>query len=172
METTDMLKLSRQRFSARKFTPEPVADTDLQYILECARLAPSAVNRQPWHFIVASSDDAKAKLCQCYDREWFKTAPLYIICMKAVGECWTRGYDNKPHADIDVAIAAEHICLAATARGLGSCWVCNYDTEAMRRAFPREGCEAVAIIPIGHVAGDCPRPEKKRKPKADIVETV
>lgn len=150
----NMLALSQERFSARKFTSEAVSQEDVDYMMECVRLAPSAVNRQPWHWLIVRSDEAKEKLQECYDREWFKTAPMYIVGMKNVNENWVRRYDEKPHGDIDVAIAAEHLCLAATERGLGTCWVCNYDTDKMQQFFPREGFEAVVIIPLGHIAED------------------
>lgn len=113
-DKNNMLALSLERFSARKFTPEAVSQEDLDYIMECVRLAPSAVNRQPWRWLIVHSEEAKKKLQDCYDREWFKTAPIYIIGMKNVNENWVRRYDEKPHGDIDVAIAAEHLCLAAT----------------------------------------------------------
>ena len=116
-DKNNMLALSQERFSARKFTPEAVSQEDLDYIMECVRLAPSAVNRQPWRWLIVRSEEAKKKLQDCYDREWFKTAPIYIIGMKNVNENWMRRYDEKPHGDIDVAIAAEHLCLAATDKG-------------------------------------------------------
>ena len=168
----NMLALSQERFSARKFTSEAVSQEDVDYIMECVRLAPSAVNRQPWHWLIVRSDEAKEKLQKCYDREWFKTAPMYIVGMKNVNENWVRRYDEKPHGDIDVAIAAEHLCLAATEIGLGTCWVCNYDTDKMKHLFPREGFEAVVIIPLGHIAEDCPHAEKKRKEMNEIVEEI
>lgn len=168
----NMLALSQERFSARKFTSEAVSLEDVDYIMECVRLAPLAVNRQPWHWLIVRSDEAKEKLQECYDREWFKTAPMYIVGMKNVNENWVRRYDEKPHGDIDVAIAAEHLCLAATERSLGTCWVCNYDTDKMQQFFPREGFEAVVIIPLGHIAEDCPHAEKKRKEMNEIVEEI
>lgn len=168
----NMLALSQERFSARKFTSEAVSLEDVDYIMECVRLAPSAVNRQPWHWLIVRSDEAKEKLQECYDREWFKTAPMYIVGMKNVNENWVRRYDEKPHGDIDVAIAAEHLCLAATERGLGTCWVCNSDTDKMQQFFPHEGFEAVVIIPLGHIAEDCPHAEKKRKEMNEIVEEI
>lgn len=140
----NILELSQTRFSARKYTDEPVSDDDLAYILECARLAPSAVNRQPWKFVVVRSKEAKEQLWQAYDRDWFRTAPLYIVCMKNNSECWTRRYDDKQHGDIDV----------------------------MSRLFPSADFEAVAIIPVGHIADDCPHTEKKRKDIAEIVEEI
>lgn len=168
----DMLSLSQERFSARKFTSEAVSQEDLNYIMQCVQLAPSAVNRQPWLWLIVRSAEAKEKLQECYNREWFKTAPMYIVGMKNVNENWVRRYDGKSHGDIDVAIAAEHLCLAATERGLGTCWVCNYDTDKMQQFFPREGYEAVVIIPIGHIAEDCPHAEKKRKDMSEIVEEI
>lgn len=168
----NMLELSRERFSARRYKADPVNGADLDYIMECVRLAPSACNRQPWKFLLVTSAEAKMKLCQCYDRDWFRTAPMYIVGMKSQDEGWVRKDDDKPHADIDVAIATEHLCLAAAERGYGTCWVCNYDTEKMKVLFPVAGFEAVVIVPIGRPADDCPRPEKVRKPMDDIVARV
>lgn len=51
-DKNNMLALSQERFSARKFTPEAVSQEDLDYIMECVRLAPSAVNRQPWRWLI------------------------------------------------------------------------------------------------------------------------
>ena len=168
----NMLELSRQRFSARKFTDQKVSPSDLDYLLECARLAPSAVNRQPWRFVVVESEEAKARLRQVYNGEWFATAPLYIVCYAHTGRCWTRAADQKAHGDIDVAIAAEHICLAATERGLGSCWVCNYDPDLMRSLFPLPDHEAVVILPVGHIAPDCPQKAKDRLPLAELTDRL
>lgn len=168
----DILTLSRERFSARKFTSEAVSQEDLEYIMECVRLAPSACNKQPWHWLVVKSDEAKLQLQEAYDRPWFKTAPLYIVGMKNVEENWVRKYDEKAHGDIDVAIATEHLCLAATERGLGTCWVCAFDPAIVRQHFHREGYEPVVIVPVGHIAEDCPRGEKKRKAMEEIVEEV
>jgi nitroreductase len=84
-----------------------------------------------------------------------------------------RKVDQKPHGDIDVSISVEHICMAATERGLGTCWVCNYKPEPLAELFPQpEEFEAVAIIPLGHIAEDCPFAEKKRKDLDEIVERV
>lgn len=168
----DIKELISERFSARKFTSEAVSQEDLEYIMECVRLAPSAVNKQPWLWLIVCSDEAKMKLQEAYDRPWFKTAPMYIVGMRNVEENWVRKYDEKPHGDIDVAIATEHLCLAATERGLGTCWVCAFDPAIVRHHFYREGFEPVVIVPLGHIAEDCPRNEKKRKALAEIIEEV
>lgn len=84
----NMLALSQERFSARKFTSEAVSQEDLDYIMECVRMAPSAVNKQPWKWLIVRSDEAKQKLQECYDREWFRSAPMYIVGMRNVEENW------------------------------------------------------------------------------------
>lgn len=168
-----LLELSAERFSARRYTSELVSEEDLNYVLECVRLAPSAVNKQPWKFVVVESEEAKTKLRKCYERKWFSYAPLYIMALKNNNEDWVRPTDEKHHGDVDVSIAVEHLCLAATERGLGTCWVCNYDTNLMAELFPQtDGWEVVAIVPIGHIAEDCPRNPKDRKSMDEIVERI
>ena len=168
----NILELSKKRFSVRKYSDTPVSEVDLQYILEVTRMAPSAVNKQPWKFVVVKSEAARKQLQECYDREWFKSAPLYIICMREVKSNWIRKEDNKQHGDIDVAIATEHLCLAATERSLGSCWVCNFNVAKLKETFPYVGFEPVAIIPVGHIADDCPTNEKKRKSLEEITDII
>ena len=132
----DFLNLAKERFSARAFSAQVVEEDKVNYLLACAQRAPSACNKQPWHFVVAQTEDARQKVQQCYNRDWLKTAPLYIIIYAADDRAWVREEDGKNHADIDAAIAIEHLCLAATAVGLGSCWVCNFDVAALQAAFP------------------------------------
>lgn len=168
----NFLDLCNERFAARKFTDEPVSDEDLHYLMESIRLAPSAANRQPWRFLIVRSEEAKRKLRECYAGPWFQSAPIYIIGMKNESTCWVRKEDGKPHADIDLAIATEHFCLAAAERGLGTCWVCHYDPVKLREHFPEEGFEAVVIVPFGHLAADCPRKEKERKASEEIFKEM
>ncbi|MBO7068252.1 MAG: nitroreductase family protein [Bacteroidaceae bacterium] len=161
--------LSEKRYSVRSYSGEPVEEEQLHYILECARLAPSAVNLQPWKFYVLSSQEDRSLLQQCYKRDWLSQAPLYILLTVQHDVEWVRS-DGKRHGDIDVAIAAEHICLAAAELGLGSCWVCNFDAQLCHRLLnlPEEE-EAVVLIPIGKAAADSKISEKKRKDLAEIV---
>ncbi|HBC29097.1 MAG TPA: nitroreductase [Prevotellaceae bacterium] len=166
------LELCKQRFSVRAYSAEPVSESQLEYILECARLAPSAVNLQPWKFVVVQGDEARARVQSCYKREWIAQAPVYIICVVCHDEEWVRG-DGKHHGNIDVAIAAEHICLAATEQGLGSCWVCNFDARRLHDLLGlRESEEAAVIVPLGHPADGLEEPLKKRKGLGDIVSRL
>ena len=122
------LELAKNRYSCRNYQPTSVEQEKLYYIMECVRFAPSAVNKQPWMFHIVSNDMEKAKLQQCYNRDWFKTAPVYIIASILHDEEWIRS-DGKHHGDIDIAIAVEHLCLAATELGLATCWVGNFDAN-------------------------------------------
>lgn len=168
------LELSDQRYSVRSFTSEPVTDEQLNYILECARLAPSAVNFQPWHFYVVSQQDNREKLCQCYNRDWFRTAPLYIVCCIRHDEAWVRKSDEKEHGNIDIAIATEHICLAAAEQGLGTCWVCNFDAQLCHTLLNLPDNEEPAVlIPLGHIdTTTAPFKAKLRKPMEEIVSKL
>lgn len=164
----DFLQLTQLRHSVRHYATRPVEPEKIYYILECARLAPSAVNKQPWRFILVRSEEARAKVQRCYPREWFAEAPLYIIICAVETEAWVRPCDSKNHADIDAAIATEHICLAAADRGLGSCWVCNFDKSMLQELFQvPSGAHPVAIVPIGYPA-ETERPELRRKPMEQL----
>ena len=102
----DFKALCQARYSARAYKPDAIPAEKLEYIKECTRLAPSAVNRQPWKFTLFTSEEDRARLQQCYDREWFREAPAYVLACENRGEAWTRRYDEKNHADIDLAIAS------------------------------------------------------------------
>jgi len=148
----ELLDLTRSRYSCRAYLNKPVEEEKLEYIKECMRLAPSAVNRQPWKFRIVRSQEGREKLQACYARPWFNDAPVYILATLLHEQEWVRA-DGKPHGDIDVAIAVEHLCLAATAQGLGSCWVCNFDAQLCHKLFQLPKAEEpVVIIPIGYSA--------------------
>lgn len=168
----DFLELTKKRFSARSYKPDEIEQDKIDYIIECARLAPSAVNFQPWHFLVVISEEQKQKVRECYGREWFAKAPVYIIVCADKSVAWVRKSDNKNHADIDAAIATEHICLAATEMGLGSCWVCNFDLDLLSTnlQLPAEK-HPVAIIPLGYIA-EQPECSTTRKEKDEVVTVL
>ena len=164
----NFLELVKNRYSCRCYKTQGIEEEKLKYILECVRFAPSAVNKQPWKFRIVNSNDDKAKIQQCYDREWFAAAPTYVIASVLHDEEWVRA-DGKHHGNIDVSIAVEHLCLAATEQGLATCWVCNFDAEKCKNLFGMsENEEPAVLIPIGY-ANDHPK-EKKRKPLEEITE--
>ena len=163
----DFLELVRNRYCCRAYKALDVEKEKLDYILECVRYAPSAVNKQPWRFRIITNEGDKSKLQQCYNRDRFKTAPMYIIASVLHNEEWVRA-DGKHHGNIDIAIAVEHLCLAATEQGLATCWVCNFDAALCKELFALpENEEPAVIIPLGY-ADDQPK-EKNRKPIEEIA---
>lgn len=169
----DFLELVSERYSVRKYEQRGIEKEKLDYVLECARLAPLAVNRQPWKLIVAQSEEARAALCQCYHNEWFAQAPVIIAVCVDADAAWTRPNDGKNHADIDGSIAAEHICLAAASQGLGTCWVCNFDMAATRTALNLpDNVHPVVLIPIGYPADTASTRHTVRKAASEIVEYI
>ena len=160
-------ELCQTRYSCRAYETRPIEAEKLDYIRECVRLAPSAVNRQPWKFILVTDPERLKLLHKCYQRDWIRLAPAIVVCCQNRDEAWVRPSDGKNHADIDIAIAVEHLVLAAAEVGLGSCWVCNFDAPLMRQTFPLpQGFEAAAIVPLGYPAMEMP--EKKRKPMEEV----
>ena len=164
----DFLELVKNRYSCRAYKPLGVEKEKIDYIMECVRFAPSAVNRQPWRFHLIAEEDAKARLHQCYGREWFKTAPMFFVATILHDEEWVRA-DGKHHGNIDIAIAVEHLCLAATEQGLATCWVCNFDAQLCKELLGLpETEEPAVIIPLGYAADEVR--EKTRKPIDEIME--
>lgn len=168
----NFVELAQKRCSIRKYAPVAVEKEKIEYILEAARLAPSAVNYQPWHFLLVTETEGCEKVHKCYPREWIKSASCFIIVCGDHSLSWKRG-DGKDHMDIDTAIAAEHICLAATEQGLGTCWVCNFDDDLCRELFNcPDAVEPVVIIPIGYPATPdmFEATPKKRKSVEEIIK--
>ncbi len=167
----NMLSLSQQRCAVRDYISQQVSDEMLQYVLEVARLSPSAVNYQPWQIVVIRNPELLARMVEeVYPRQWFATAPCCIVVCGNHNESWTRSRDGKDHCDIDVAIVTQQMVLAAAEQGLGTCWVCNFDVEACKRILQLpEAVEPIVLLPIGYPAS-MPSTEKQRKPIEDIVK--
>lgn len=160
-------ELCEARYSCRKYKALPIEAEKLEYIKECARLAPSACNKQPWSFICVTEPEMLSKVKKSYQREWIETAPAIIICLEDRENCWTRSSDQKNHADIDIAIATEHLCLAATEQGLATCWVCNFDVDMLKGMISLpQGYEPSVLIPIGYAADEVSK--KVRKPMEEV----
>lgn len=137
-------------------------------LLEAARLAPSAVNYQPWHLIVVTDDELREKISRGYSREWFAKAPVVIVACGDHQKSWKRR-DGKDHCDVDVAIAVDHLTLAAAELDLGTCWVCAFDAHLVHSVLDLpENLEAVALIPMGYPQ-DEQIPQKKRKDLTELV---
>ena len=160
-------ELINERYSVRAYTPDPVEDEKLEKVLEAARLAPTAANRQPFQLIVIHTAGREEELHDIYRKAWFVEPPLVICACGLKERGWTRR-DGKSYVDVDVAIAMDHLILAAANEGLGTCWVGAFDPDAARRVLglPEE-VEPIAFTPLGYPADE--PGAKKRKPLDELV---
>jgi len=164
----DLRELVKKRYSVRAYKSDPVEDEKLARILEAARLAPTAANRQAFRIIVIRTPERKTDLQRIYGRDWFVEAPL-VLCVCAVpSEAWVRKADGWNAAEVDATIVMSHIVLAAAEEGLGTCWIAAFDPKAAREVLgiPPEVIPS-AFTPLGYAA-DSATP-KKRLPLTDIV---
>lgn len=163
------ISVVRDRYSCRSYDCEREVSKDLvRAVVDAGRLAPSACNRQPWTFVAITAKDVRERIL-AKSRPAFLDAPVVLVACGHHSEAWHRPSDGKDHTDVDVAIAVEHICLAAASLGLGSCWVCSFDVDAVRGALALpEDVEPVALIPLGYAAPDSKVPMKVRR-ALDVV---
>ncbi|MFN2219344.1 MAG: nitroreductase family protein [Anaerolineae bacterium] len=160
-------ELIEARYSVRAYKPDPVEDGKLQQVLEAARLAPTAVNRQPFQLIVIHTKGREEELNRIYGRDWFVQPPLVICICGVPALAWSR-MDGMNYYAVDVTIAMDHLILAATELGLGTCWIGAFDPDAAREVLGLpDTVEPIAFTPLGYPA-DEPR-QKKRKPLSELV---
>jgi nitroreductase len=164
MEFTELIQ---KRYSVRAYKSDPVQKDKLDHILQAARMAPTAANRQPFRLIITRTEGRTLDLRRVYDRDWFVQAPLIICACAYPDKGWVR-YDGKSYVDVDVAIAMDHLILAAADQGLGTCWIASFNVDAAREVFglPEE-LDPVILSPLGY-PNDQPSP-KERKVISDLV---
>jgi nitroreductase len=163
-----LIELINKRYSVRSYKPDSVENDKLQMVLEAARLAPTAANRQPFRIIVTPTRDKQSELLRIYNRSWFVQAPLVICICGIAADAWVRR-DGKNYTDVDSAIAMDHLVLEATDLGLGTCWIAAFDPIAARQVLGiPEDAEPIAFTPLGYPA-DQP-PAKKRKNLDDLIK--
>jgi len=164
-------ELIRKRYSVRAYDGRPVEEEKLARVLEAARLAPTAANRQPFRVVVLPVKGRETELGRLYGRPWFVQAPLVLAVCAVPAESWVRKYDGWSAAEVDAAIAMTHLVLAAAEEGLGTCWIAAFDPKAAREVLELpEGVVPVAFTPLGYPA-DSPQP-KKRRPLSEIVRDL
>jgi nitroreductase len=157
------------RYSVRRYLLQAPEPEKVERILEAARLAPSAGNRQEWRFVVVSDHARRQKLMDAAGGQAFVgQAPIVIAaCAVTDGSVMRCGQLRYP---IDVAIALEHIALQAVEEGLGTCWVGAFDEAAVKQAIgipADEEIRVVQLMSLGYPA-DEPKP-KSRLPLSTIV---
>jgi nitroreductase len=150
MEFSDVIKF---RTSIREYSEKPVENEKIQYVLECARFAPSWMNKQSVRFIIIKDKETISLIAKTsLINRWLKTAPVLII---ACGDpIVSNTHNNIEYYIVDVSIALEHLILAATEIGLGTCWINEFHEKDVKKLLeiPKR-IRVVALTPLGYPAG-------------------
>ncbi|MFO7956597.1 MAG: nitroreductase family protein [Candidatus Brocadiia bacterium] len=163
----DVFEAIQQRRSVRSWKNEPVEDEKLEQVLEAGRLAPSASNRQEWRFVVVRDPELRRELIEAANGQDFVGEAPVVIAACAVEHDHIMSCEH-PCFLIDLAIAVDHMTLAARELGLGTCWIGAFKQEKVREVLGiPDTVEVVSLLPMGYpTAWPDPKP---RKPKDEAV---
>jgi nitroreductase len=172
----DFWEVVQSRHSVRAFDQgREVASETVTTLIEAAVSAPSAGNRQPWHFYVVRERATRKALAQAALNQWFLSEAPVVIVVCADPERSAARYGDRGrylYCLQDTAAAAENLLLAAVASGLGACWVGAFDEEAASRALDLPAhLRPVAIVPLGYPAGH-PSSGTDRRALEAVVSTI
>ena len=168
----DIMEAIKRRRSVRKYTIEPVSDSDIETVLDAARWAPSWANTQCVRWIVVKDPDTKARLADTLtptnpSMDAMRTVPVVLVaCAKTGRAGFKRGEAVTDKGDywymFDVASAAQSLMLAAVELGLGTVHVGLFDAKKTEEILKiPEGVRVVELIPLGHPAEQPQSPGRK-----------
>lgn len=158
MDAIDALKTRR---SVRAFTAQPVPRELIEQIIDCARLAASANNVQPWEFVVVTDAALRRRIAEITDHgKFIVDSPVCVVVLSRQTKYYLE----------DGCAATENILLAARALGLGSCWVAGdkkpYAGEICRLVGAPEGYRLISMVALGYPAE---HPEKSKRPLVEVL---
>ena len=163
-----ILSIMEKRYSVRGYLDKEVEKEKLEYVLKAATIAPTGVNAQPFKVFVIDTKKYKQELSEIYGAKWFVEAP-YVLCVVAeLDKAWTRPWDGKNISDIDATIVMDHMILAATDVGLGTCYIGAFKKNKAHQFLNLdENEEAVLFTPLGY--GNA---EPRDTPRKELDEFV
>ena len=151
----DALEMLKTRRAVRAYTGEPVPRNVIEDIIDCARLAATAINIQPWDFVVVTEKKLLEQLAATTDYGKFIADAAFCVVVLCT--------DGKYYLE-DGSAATENILLAARAHGLGSCWVAGdkkpYAADICRLVGAPPDYRLISLVPVGHPA-ECPVASKR-----------
>jgi nitroreductase len=158
----DFNKLINKRYSVRAYKTTQVEEEKLAIVLDAARMAPTACNRQPFQIIVIHTQGKENELLEIYDSSWFVKAPIILCVCGLPAKAWIRK-DSRKYLDVDVAIVMDYMILAATNIDLGTCFIAAFDATKARKALSLpDDVEPILFSPLGY-PDDLPGIRKRKK---------
>jgi nitroreductase len=165
----DFFEVIRNRRTTRKYQDKSVEKEKLQKILEAARLAPSAMNRQPYQLFVVSKKDVLSKINSACNQDW--KAPIMIAMVSIPKEAWVRD-DGEEYWKADAAIAMHQVSLAAFAEGLGTCWIAAFKENQVKEILGVDSDSRIPFLsPLGYPAEN-KGPITNRKTLESLIRNV
>ena len=166
----ELLELAKARYSVRKFAEKPVDEEKLQKVLAAGACAPTAKNQQPQKIYVLESEDAIEKI-RGITRCAFN-APVVLMVCGCKDQAWVNPFNDRSSAEMDCSIVTTQMMLQAQELGLGTCWVCWFDTKQTKEAFNiPENEEVFALLPLGYPA-ESSHPSSMHDSRKALEETV
>lgn len=157
-----LVEVVLSRRSIRRYEQKEIPKDVLDKILDAGRQAPSAANKQPWHFIVVSDLEIKKKLSKGMFNRFIKNAPFTIV------GCAHKDLIAGKWSIVSTTIALQNMVVAAWAMGVGSCWIGDFNEGKVKKLLSiPENWNIVALVSFGYPA-EKPQP-RKRKPVEEIV---
>jgi nitroreductase len=157
----DAIEVLKSRRAVRAYSGEPVPRKIIEDIIDCGRLAATAINIQPWEFVVVTAPAMLRRVAEITDYgKFIAGAPACVVVL-----C----QDTKYYLE-DGSAATQNILLAARAHGLGACWVAGdkkaYASDICRLVGAPQGYKLVSLVPLGYPAES---PDKPKRPLSDVL---
>jgi len=160
--TMEVLDAIKNRRSVRKYLPTPIPEDALGRVIEAGRIAPSANNRQPWHFVIVKDPETRKALSGGKWASFLQDCPVVIV---GCGDTKT----SPEWYAVDVTIALQNMVTQATAEGLGTCWIGSFFEDKVKEAVGIPGGYApVAMLAVGYPK-ETPKVERKTKKVEEVT---
>jgi nitroreductase len=164
----DVYEAIESRRSVREYQPGPIDEAALQRILRAGVLAPSARNRQGWKFVVIRDEQRKSRLArEVCEQPWMARASVILAVVSTEPYTMYCGIDA---GAVDCAIAIDHMVLAATAEGLGTCWIGHFDQGKCKDLLDvPDSMEIIELLTLGRGRQGQETQPKSRKEISEVV---
>jgi nitroreductase len=167
----NLMEIINHRRSIRSYSSEEVDSEKIEYLLDAFRKAPSAKNLQPWKLVIVKEKHKKMDLSiACNNQAFIADAPLIVAVCANEEESYPSMGGYMTSFAIDIAIALEHLMLAATEMGLCTCWIGAFKENLVKGILGvPENIRVVALTPIGYPGPNAETPKRGRKSISEIV---